>query len=66
MVVVEGEAGPVGLWVDDVSEVLFISASDVVRPSDLAGEVSTHILSGVAKVGERMVLLLHLDAFLNP
>jgi purine-binding chemotaxis protein CheW len=65
VVVVDGGSESVGLLVDGVSEVLRVSASDVEPPSaTTTGNGPTGIL-GVAKLGERLVLLLDLDAALG-
>ena len=65
MVVVDGGSGSIGLLVDGVSEVLRVSAADVEPPSVTAtGDGVTAVL-GVAKLGERLVLLLDLDAALG-
>jgi purine-binding chemotaxis protein CheW len=64
VVVVDGGAESIGLLVDGVSEVLRVSASDVEPPSVTAtGNGPTAVL-GVARLGERLVLLLDLDAAL--
>jgi purine-binding chemotaxis protein CheW len=64
VVVVDGGTESVGLLVDGVSEVLRVSASDVEPPSpSTTGDGPTAVL-GVAKLGERLVLLLDLDAAL--
>jgi purine-binding chemotaxis protein CheW len=65
VVVVDGGSGSIGLLVDGVSEVLRVAASDVEPPSVTAtGDGVTAVL-GVAKLGERLVLLLDLDAALG-
>jgi purine-binding chemotaxis protein CheW len=62
VVVVDGGSGSIGLLVDGVSEVLRVSAADVSPPSVTAtGDGVTSVL-GVAKLGDRLVLLLDLDA----
>jgi purine-binding chemotaxis protein CheW len=64
VVVVDGGSESVGLLVDGVSEVLRVSAADVEAPSaTTTGSGPTAVL-GVAKLGERLVLLLDLDAAL--
>jgi purine-binding chemotaxis protein CheW len=65
VVVVDGGSESIGLLVDGVSEVLRVSASDVEPPSaTTSGNGPTAVL-GVAKLGERLVLLLDLDAALG-
>jgi purine-binding chemotaxis protein CheW len=64
VVVVDGGAESIGLLVDGVSEVLRVSAADVEQPSAITtGNGPTAVL-GVAKLGERLVLLLDLDVAL--
>lgn len=61
-VVVVGEGAEAqGLLVDGVSEVLMIAATDVEPPSDVVSGPEQNAVRGVAKVGERLVLLLDLD-----
>jgi purine-binding chemotaxis protein CheW len=65
VVVVDGGTESIGLLVDGVSEVLRVSAADVEPPSaTTTGDGPTAVL-GVAKLGERLVLLLDLDAALG-
>ena len=62
VVVVDGGSESIGLLVDGVSEVLRLGAADVEPPSPTStGDGPTAVL-GIAKVGERLVLLLDLDA----
>jgi purine-binding chemotaxis protein CheW len=64
VVVVDGGSESIGLLVDGVSEVLRVSAADIEPPSaTTTGNGPTAVL-GVAKLGERLVLLLDLDAAL--
>src|ERR1700682_5777588 len=64
VVVVDGGSESVGLLVDGVSEVLRVSASDVEPPSPSTTGDGPPAVVGVAKLGERLVLLLDLDAAL--
>src|ERR1700730_11193203 len=65
VVVVDGGSESVGLLVDGVSEVLRVSEADVEPPSAMTtGDGLTAVL-GVARLGERLVLLLDLDAALG-
>jgi purine-binding chemotaxis protein CheW len=64
VVVVDGGTESIGLLVDGVSEILRVSAADVEPPSvTTTGNGPTAVL-GVAKLGDRLVLLLDLDAAL--
>jgi purine-binding chemotaxis protein CheW len=65
--IVVGELGQhtVGLVVDGVSEVLLVSAETVEPPSTLATTADSAFLRGVAKLGERLILLLDLSRILT-
>jgi purine-binding chemotaxis protein CheW len=62
VVVVDGGAESIGLRVDGVSEVLRVSAADMEPRSAKATRDTLTAVLGVAKLGERLVLLLDLDA----
>jgi purine-binding chemotaxis protein CheW len=55
----------VGLIVDSVSDVLNIRNSDVQKPPDFGSTVNTDSISGMAKAGEKIVMLLDIDKVLN-
>jgi purine-binding chemotaxis protein CheW len=65
--IVVGELGQhtVGLVVDGVSEVLLVSADAVEPPSTLVTTSDSAFLRGVAKLGERLILLLDLARILT-
>jgi purine-binding chemotaxis protein CheW len=65
VVVVDGGSESIGLLVDGVSEVLRVSASDVEPPSPTTSGNGPTAVLGVAKLGDRLVLLLDLDAALG-
>jgi purine-binding chemotaxis protein CheW len=65
IVVVEMSDHTVGLIVDAVSEVLRISAASVEPPSSLVTIADSAYLRGVAKIDERLVLLLDLPRVLS-
>jgi purine-binding chemotaxis protein CheW len=64
--IVVGELGAytVGLMVDGVSEVLRVSDEAVEPPSTLVTTSDSAFLRGVAKLGERLILLLDLSRIL--
>jgi purine-binding chemotaxis protein CheW len=66
--IVVGELGEhtVGLMVDGVSEVLLLPMDAVELPSTLVTTPESAFLRGVAKLGERLVLLLDLSRILTP
>ena len=65
--IVVGELGEhtVGLVVDGVSEVLLVSAAAVEPPSTLVTSADSAFLRGVAKLDERLILLLDLSRILT-
>jgi purine-binding chemotaxis protein CheW len=65
IVVAELGDDPVGLIVDGVSEVLQVPADAVEPPSALVASPESLYLRGVAKVDERLVLLLDLLRLLS-
>lgn len=65
IVVVEVEGNTIGMIVDGVSEVLRISNDIVERPNSIISDVDTEYLAGVAKLEERLVILLDLEKVLS-
>ncbi len=65
--IVVGELGEhtVGLVVDAVSEVLLVGADAVEQPSTLVTSADSAFLRGVAKLDERLILLLDLSRILT-
>jgi purine-binding chemotaxis protein CheW len=60
VVVVQRATGSIGLLVDRVSEVLRVNPRDVAPPTDVLAQDVTAV-AGVAKLEDRLVLLLDLD-----
>lgn len=54
----------VGLIVDAVSDVLDVRASDVDPAPDLGSGIEARFLQGIARLGERLVVLLDIDRLL--
>lgn len=63
--VVEGEPGTVGMTVDGVSEVLRVPAGAIEPPSPVIANIDSDFIRGVAKVGQRLVVLLDLKRVLE-
>ena len=61
IVVAESSSTRVGLIVDSVSEVLLVAAESVETTPDVAAGEDAEYLRGIAKLGDRLVLLLELD-----
>jgi len=55
----------VGIVVDGVSDVVPLAASDVKEAPRLGASVDASFLTGVATLGDRMVLLLDIEKFLS-
>lgn len=58
------EGGPIGIIVDDVSEVLTLGEPDVQDTPDFGGGVTTPFLLGMAKVRDEVKILLDIDQVL--
>ena len=64
IVVVELGEHNVGIVVDGVSEVLRLRTGALEPPSPVVAEIDADCLSGIAKVGEQLIMLLDLDRVL--
>ena len=65
LVVINNGTRIVGLVVDTAREFLKISTESIAPPPEALTGLSGHYLEGVATVGERMILILNLDAVLD-
>lgn len=61
----ENQAVTVGLIVDDVREVLAITESQLESVPRFSGDLETVFLLGMAKVAQRVVMLLNVDRILS-
>jgi len=61
IVVAEAAGTRVGLVVDGVSEVLMVPADAIEPTPEVAAGVDAAYLRGIAKLGERLIILLALD-----
>ena len=68
VVKVRGESGdvPLGVIVDEVSEVVNIGSADIENTPDFGVGVPSPFLSGMAKVKDRVKILLDIDQLLGP
>ncbi len=65
IIIVEVEERMVGLIVDSVSEVISLENKQIQEaPNQVAGE-KTDLITGVGKVGDRMLIILDLDRILT-
>jgi purine-binding chemotaxis protein CheW len=65
VVVIDIAAGEVGVIVDAVSEVLRIPDSSVEPPSAMITQSNTDYLMGIAKLKDRLIILLDLNKLLS-
>lgn len=65
VVVVELNGKTVGFIVDSVSEVLRFSKNDVESPPDLIATIDGEYITGIAKLSERLLILLDLEKVLT-
>jgi purine-binding chemotaxis protein CheW len=65
LVVINNGTRVVGLVVDTAREFLKISTDSIEPPPEALTGLSGHYLEGVATIGERMILILNLDAVLD-
>lgn len=61
IIVVEVHGFIAGMIVDAVQEVLRVSSDQIDTLNEIKSEVSTEYLQGVAKVEDRLIVLLYLD-----
>lgn len=66
VIIVEVRGALVGMLVDAVVEVIRIPVSAVEPPPPITRGVDAQYLAGVAKVGDRLIVLLNLDRALSP
>ncbi|HEX7294652.1 MAG TPA: chemotaxis protein CheW [Pyrinomonadaceae bacterium] len=65
LVVINNGTRVVGLVVDTAREFLKISPDSITPPPEALTGLSGHYIEGVATIGERMILVLNLDAVLD-
>lgn len=65
LVVINTGSRVVGLVVDTAREFIKIPADAIEPPPEALTGLSGHYLEGIASIGERMILILNLDAVLD-
>ena len=65
LVVINTNKRVVGLVVDTAREFIKISPDSIEPPPEALTGLSGHYLEGIATIGERMILILNLDAVLD-
>ncbi len=66
ILIVEGDSTQIGLLVDTASEVLRLSPEAVEPPPPMLTAIGGEYITGVAKLPDRLLLLLDLGRILNP
>ena len=65
IVVVQIQGKIMGFIVDAVSDVLNVAGADIQPTPDLYGQVDTSFINGLAKTGEKLVILLDIEKVLT-
>ena len=65
IIIVEVDNKNIGLTVDSVSDVIFVKEENIQETTDLAVNVDTNFIKGVAKTKDEMVILLDIDFLLS-
>ena len=65
IVVVEMGGATVGMVVDGVSEVLRVAEEDIEPPSPIVMTIDSAFITGIAKMDERLIILLDLGKVLS-
>lgn len=65
IVVVEMNGTKVGIIVDAVTEVLRVSEEDVEPPSPIVTTTDSAFITGIAKIDERLIILLDMNRVLS-
>ncbi|MEG0260456.1 MAG: chemotaxis protein CheW [Lysinibacillus sp.] len=66
IIIISLEDMEVGFVVDSANDVLDIAASSIEPQPQVVGSLEEEYISGVAKLDNRLLILLHLEKVLNP
>lgn len=66
IIIVTLENMEVGFIVDSANDVLDIPINAIEQQPEVVGSVEEEFISGVAKIENRLLIILHLDKVLNP
>ena len=66
IIIISLEDMNVGFVVDSANDVLDIASSSIEQQPEVVGSLEEEFISGVAKLDNRLLILLHLDKVLNP
>ncbi len=65
IIIVELDNSLIGMKVDNVSEMIRLYTSDIAEPPKIVKGINRDYLSGVGKLGDRLLILLNLDKILS-
>jgi purine-binding chemotaxis protein CheW len=65
IIIVQVEEKNIGLIVDSVADVIFVKEEDIQETTELAVQVDTKFIKGVAKTKDEMVILMDIDHLLS-
>jgi purine-binding chemotaxis protein CheW len=66
IIIVTFDEMEVGFIVDSANDVMDIPVLSIEQQPEVVGSEEKDFISGVAKIGNRLLILLHLDKVLNP
>ncbi|MFJ7950547.1 chemotaxis protein CheW [Lysinibacillus sp. NPDC096418] len=66
IIIISLEDMEVGFVVDSANDVLDITANSIEPQPEVVGSLGEEFISGVAKLDNRLLILLHLEKVLNP
>jgi purine-binding chemotaxis protein CheW len=66
LLVVQATGRSIGLLVDECREFMLIPASTVHPPGEALSGIGARYISGIATLGDRMIVILKVDELLNP
>ncbi|MEK3765010.1 MULTISPECIES: chemotaxis protein CheW [unclassified Solibacillus] len=66
IIIITLETMEVGFIVDSANDVLDIDAASIEQQPEVVGSLEEEFIAGVAKLENRLLILLHLDKVLNP
>ena len=66
IIICQGEDRPVGLLVDQIRQVVRLSAAGIESPSAVLAGPEREFIAGVGRFQGRMLILLQLKNILNP
>ncbi|ATP39372.1 chemotaxis protein CheW [Solibacillus sp. R5-41] len=66
IIIITLETMEVGFVVDSANDVLDIDSESIEQQPEVVGSLEEEFIAGVAKLDNRLLILLHLDKVLNP